>query len=173
MSCSRHETGLFLHAHNQLGGVRRWVVESHIHACPVCRARWAQWTVERDRLRRAFSPMPPDPYQGGGVSASVAARIRVERPAVAEAGTGLATPLSPRAVLLVAAVIAMLAVGVSALAAYWRPAPPPCPMMSAPGNHPAGGGGNGPACELHPVAPILTPAASPALPAAPLARRRS
>ena len=129
MSCSRYETSIFLHAHHQLTGVRRWLAESHLHACPVCRARWAQWSVERDQLRRAFSPLPPDPAHLGGVTASVAARIRVERPTPAAAPTPRAArsgaPTQKLAVAL--AVLALLAAGISAFASFWQPPPAPCP----------------------------------------------
>ena len=129
MSCSRYETSIFLHAHNQLTGARRWLAESHLHACPVCRARWAQWSVERDQLRRAFSPLPPDPAHLGGVTASVAARIRVERPTPAAAPTPRAArsgaPTQKLAVAL--AVLALLAAGISAFASFWQPPPAACP----------------------------------------------
>jgi anti-sigma factor RsiW len=156
MSCSHHETGVFLHAHNQLSGLRRWLVESHIHACPVCRARWAQWTVERDRLRRAFSPLPPDPSHLGGVTASVAARIRVERPSFEETPRAIGTGTPLRSLALVAVVVAILAAGISALAAYWPPPQQSCASMEAVGNQPSPAGANAPA--TCPGVPLTVPA---------------
>lgn len=121
MSCPRLEQRVFLHAHGQLSGVESWLVESHLHRCTVCRAQWAQWTVERDRLRRSFSPLPADPVGLTGLSAAVGARIRTERPLPADpAARPLQRPLS-RATLAVSVAVALLAVGISALAAFWQP----------------------------------------------------
>lgn len=152
MSCARYETSIFLHAHNQLSGVRRWLAESHIHSCPVCRARWAQWSVERDRLRRAFSPLPPDPTHLGGVTASVAARIRVERPTVvaaprtSAAGRGVNT----QKVVVALAVVAILAAGISAFASFWEAPAPTCTISPAP----RGADPYGPTCPGSPPATV-------------------
>jgi len=121
MSCPRLEQSVFLYAHGQLGGAKGWLVESHLQRCTVCRAQWAQWTVERDQLRRAFAPLPADPVGLTGLSAAVGARIRTER-ALPEEVAGHTRPrhLSRNAVAISLAV-ALLALGISALAAFWQP----------------------------------------------------
>lgn len=121
MSCPRLEQRVFLHAHGQLGGVQGWLVEAHLQHCTVCRAQWAQWTVERDRLRRAFSPLPAEPANLTGLSAAVGARIRAEGPLPQDrTAHPLRRPLS-RTTLTMALAVALLAVAISALAAFWQP----------------------------------------------------
>jgi anti-sigma factor RsiW len=120
MSCPRLEQSVFLHAHGQLDGAKGWLVETHLQHCAMCRARWAQWTVERDQLRRAFAPLPADPAGLTGLTVAVGARIRTERAFPED----LPSPARPRFSLGLAGValaVALLAVGISALAAYWQP----------------------------------------------------
>lgn len=121
MSCPRLEQSVFLHAHGQLNGVQSWLVEAHLQQCPVCRARWAQWTVERDRLRRAFSPLPADPVGLTGLSAAVGARIRTERALPEDTAGRTPQPALSRTTVAVSLAVALLAIGISALAAFWQP----------------------------------------------------
>jgi anti-sigma factor RsiW len=148
MSCPRLEQSVFLHAHGQLNGVQSWLVESHLQHCTVCRARWAQWTVERDRLRRAFAPLPADPVGLTGLSAAVGARIRTERAFPEETSSRPRRPGLSRAPVAVALAVTLLAVAISALAAFWQPVvehchppgwkPEPTPVsMNGPGNCPS------------------------------------
>jgi anti-sigma factor RsiW len=144
MSCPRLEQSVFLHAHGQLPGIRGWMVESHLQRCTVCRARWAQWTVERDQFRRALAPMPADPVGFTGLTAAVGARIRAERAVPVE------TPAPPRpapAMVAFALTTVSLAVGISAFAAFWQPSGDHCaspaqlqapvlPAANTPGNCP-------------------------------------
>lgn len=121
MSCPRLEQSVFLHAHGQLQGIQSWLVESHLQRCSVCRAQWAQWTVERDQLRRAFSPMPADPVGLTGLSAAVGARIRTERAMPGEEPARVHPRRSSPSLVAVALAVALLAVAISALAAFWQP----------------------------------------------------
>lgn len=143
MSCPRLEQSVFLHAHGQLPGIRGWLVESHLQRCTVCRARWAQWTVERDQLRRALAPMPAAPVGLTGLTAAVGARIRTERPLPEETRPARPTPVA----VAFALTVTSLAVGISALAAFWQPAGDHCapptqlqapvlPAINSPGNCP-------------------------------------
>ena len=126
MTCSRHEHSLFLHAHGQLGGVRRWLLESHLQNCDTCRARWARCVVEKDALRRALAPMPELDSPARSLMDTVSSRIRVER---REPGIALSSTLAlggarrssaspPRRVLATAVAVAALAIAIAALAAY-------------------------------------------------------
>lgn len=117
MKCSRHEMSVFLHAHGQLQGIRRLLLESHLENCDTCRARWARWAVEKDKLRRALAPLPILDRRGRVMMDGVGAGIRLERPARGEAAAG--QTIKRRLVLVVLA--AALALCASALAAYWQP----------------------------------------------------
>jgi anti-sigma factor RsiW len=124
MSCSRYERTLFLHAHGQLSGPRRWIIESHLHACSICRSRWARWCVEKDHFSRAFTPLPTEQPGSGSLADLVAARIRAERtlsdvPAVPRSGPDLGA----RLMLSLITGAALLVLAVSALGSIRPPAP--------------------------------------------------
>ena len=128
MSCHRHEPSLFLLAHGQLTGIQRWYLESHLRRCPACREQWAQWVVEKDRLRRAFSPMPVQAAQPGDLMVSVGARIRGEaRPQLLDKPEPV--PYTPRRWAVLAVAAATLALAVAAMASYLAPKfmSPSCP----------------------------------------------
>lgn len=127
MTCSRHEHSLFLHAHGQLSGMKRWFLESHLQSCDMCRARWARCVVEKDALRRALAPVYELDSPARSLMDDVSSRIRVERQdpgfaplaALALGGGRLSSAPHPRRALLMAVAVAALAIALSALAAYW------------------------------------------------------
>lgn len=169
MGCSRHQVGLFLHAHGQLTGVRRWFVESHLRGCSVCRSRWARWAVEKDNLRRAFFPLAPGVAGETGMAEAVAARIRAERALRPPASSRLHSPVTLSARLALAVVAAVLALGMTAFAAYWQwpatPSPTSCPTGVAAPQVPATPAALKPAasspCGVPQPAPTPIPSAPP------------
>jgi anti-sigma factor RsiW len=114
MTCFHLRKSLFLHAHQQLGGVPRLVVQHHLTRCAECRAEWQQWSEERCQWRRALVEEVYLNGSAGRLQAAVAQRIRLEpRGAVAAAPRAL-----PRrrvsALAIVALVLALLATAVAA-----------------------------------------------------------
>jgi anti-sigma factor RsiW len=157
MNCTRHEMHLLLHAHGQLGPVTRLLVEAHLEGCDRCRAKWARLTVERDSLRRTLSPLPMLEASDRRLMQSVGFGIRLEPREPREGPFAGVSPLTQRILVLVVA--AILAIGASALAAFWEPPTRSCrpgaPMQVTPAVSPA------------PVTPAAapgraTPAAAPA-----------
>ncbi len=158
MTCHLFERALFLHAHNELAGPARILVQSHLAGCDCCRARWASWVVEKDQLRRALAPDSVLDPEGERRLQVISARIRCERqPHGIVEGTNPARlyhgrPV-PRRLAPLALAVALLVVGVTALAAAWGPAlasvlgmrstpPAPCPpaiLCPAPHGTPIGG----------------------------------
>jgi len=119
------EMSLFLYAHGQLHGPRRLLVESHLETCDTCRARWARWVVEKDALRRSFSPMPVLDAPSQRLMDAVAASVRTER-SVAErvdcvSGHGV-TPRRYAGALALAAVLVVA--GLAGAVGVWKPAGP-------------------------------------------------
>lgn len=78
MKCRHWQQTLFLHAHGQLGGFPRLLVDSHLQGCDNCRAQWARWVVERERLQRALQPAPGSDREASASIQQVAAAIRAE-----------------------------------------------------------------------------------------------
>lgn len=115
MKCTRYEPSLLLHAHGQLSGVERLWIEAHLQGCPPCRIKWARFAAEKERLRQHLHPVPAE---NGRLVELVGARIRREGRALAPArGSGG----NPGQVLALAILAALLAVALSALAAFWGP----------------------------------------------------
>jgi anti-sigma factor RsiW len=168
MNCARGENAVFLHAHGQLQGFRRLLVETHLERCDTCRAKWARWVVEKDALRRSFSPMPIIDSPAQRLMDMVGVRIRSERP---DHPPGRHAPaawaLAPaHRTLALAGVVLVLAATVSALAAFWQPSPP-CPESNGAGA-PVLPVANGQCTGCHATLPANHPPLSPtALPAAP------
>jgi len=170
MTCSQLDLSLLLHAHEQPGGAPKLFLEAHLKRCPHCRERWARWTLERNAMRHALAPLGEDAGAAERLRTAVAIRIRTEpreAPLALSPPSGRGRSRAGRGVLLLAAML--LAIAVSALAAFWDPsvlpsrvadAPPgthACPPPEANGPEPApavaaslpnapAAGRNGPAC---------------------------
>src|SRR5437773_8728698 len=86
MNCTRLKESLFLHAHEELVGVPRLLVEQHLKRCPACRAKWSQWNQERSQWRRALAAEVELNGSAGRVRDAVASRIRAEPRARVQAG---------------------------------------------------------------------------------------
>jgi hypothetical protein len=122
MSCKRWEQSIFLHAHGQLTGPKRVLVESHIQSCGTCRTRWARWVVERDQLRRNLAPLPQAGWEMHRSVDSVGARIRAEGRTGTPSGTPRqAAAAGPRRGLVLVCAAILLGVALSAAAALWDP----------------------------------------------------
>lgn len=144
MICHRCERALFMHAHGELGGVERFLLQCHLEGCDECRARWAKAVVEKDQLRRALSPMPTLDPEGERRLRIIGARIRAEQrllvvPAPAPASAPAASSTGGRGRRLAGMVLAaaLLAIALTAMAASWGPsllgiqgvaAPTPVPL---------------------------------------------
>jgi anti-sigma factor RsiW len=118
MNCTRLKESLFLHAHEELGGVPRLLVEHHLRRCPACRAKWSQWNQERSQWRRALAAEVELNGSAGRVRDAVASRIRAEpreRPQAAARRTGRQVAQRRAALVLLALLLALMT---SAFAAF-------------------------------------------------------
>jgi len=118
MNCTRLKESLFLHAHEELGGVPRFLVEHHLKHCPACRAKWSQWNQERSQWRRALAAEVELNGSAGRVRDAVASRIRAEPRARAQTRLRPAgRPLAYRRTALVLLAL-LLALTTSTFAAF-------------------------------------------------------
>jgi anti-sigma factor RsiW len=128
MSCTRHEFALFLYTHGQSRGLAQFMLQNHLTSCESCRARWARWSVERDRLRRAVAPLPVVDHGAQSLLDTVAARIRAERQLSPEPPAGAAGGAQSRMrrMVLLGTIAAVLALAIGAMASFWEPAHEQC-----------------------------------------------
>jgi anti-sigma factor RsiW len=121
MMCQRREPAVFLHAHGQLNGLSRLLVERHLETCDSCRAKWARWVTEKDGLRRALAPPPLDYGDTQRMVELVGDQIRMDSRTPGSPAPAKATPRPKRRMAELAVVAAILALTVSAMAAFWSP----------------------------------------------------
>ncbi len=120
MKCRHWQQTLFLHAHGQLGGFPRLLVDSHLQGCDNCRAQWARWVVERERLQRALQPAPGSDREASASIQQVAAAIRAEAmvnpasPKVSPRGAPDSARGRQRVTLILGAALAALAFAATA-----------------------------------------------------------
>src|ERR1051325_3232033 len=78
MICYRIKESVFLHAHGQLNGLPRVLVEYHLSRCPGCRAQSESWAAERTCWREALTSHPGLNGSADAARRTVAERIRSE-----------------------------------------------------------------------------------------------
>jgi predicted anti-sigma-YlaC factor YlaD len=112
MICIQIKESVFLHAHGQLHGLPRVMVEYHLSRCPACRARAEGWATEEAQWRAVFQAEPGLNGSAASMRRAVSERIRADHPRPRTA------PRPPMRRAMLALTAAALALTLSALAAF-------------------------------------------------------
>jgi anti-sigma factor RsiW len=161
MKCSRMEKQVMLHAHGELSGISRLVVERHLGRCEACRQSWKRWGAQKDRLSGVLGPLPGRENRLPEIAGGVGRRIlRVPQSVPRSSPFG-----GWGGALKLLVIVGGIAAGLS-LGASLRPPPPAAPAPSPSTVAPPLPGGGGETCaKCHPAASPQGASRASAIPA--------
>ena len=150
MICFRIKESVFMHAHGELHGLPRVMVEYHLSRCPACRAQHDNWAAEGTQWRSALAMQPGLNGSAASVRQAIAQRIRSGGSGSAPAPRSVSVPSRKLTLILIGAALAL---AISAFAAsgptlirsiqrLWKKtmsAPVDCNTINAPLRTPPGG----------------------------------
>jgi anti-sigma factor RsiW len=115
MICFRIKESVFMHAHGELRGLPRVMVEYHLSRCPACRAQHHHWAAEGAQWRAALVAQPGLNGSAASVRQAISQRIRSDNSRSAPTPRALSAPSRKLTLIVIGA---LLALAISAFAAF-------------------------------------------------------